>query len=171
MLIPFLIFAWITSGLIYLFVAEQGPFNFLSPSSLIFLIEEIKLFFILIILPLILPRPYGRPFKGRYSKGIIRGLTNFGLLILLFLPLTIIGAILSDAKPSSLIIEHLLLIFIWLIILLIKQNTLRWYYLVIFTLSGALPLFYYLMAELYGRILTGLLYFNPFWLLYKILEK
>ena len=235
--VPFLIFAWLTSGLLYLFVAERGPFNFLSPSFLLVLIEEIKLFFILIILPLILSRPYGRPFKGRYinritvarknpncaqqchpelvsgsiemlkqtcpeempkqvrhdtfrvqhdtaserkieteefltnkGKSIFHGLLNFGLFILLFSPLTITGAVLGDTKLTSLIIEHLFLLFVWLIVLLLKQNALRWYYLVIFTLSGALPLFYYLMAELYVRILTGLLYFNPFWLLYKILE-
>ncbi len=172
MIIPYFIWAWLVVGLLGLSAAEWGPFNFILPRSAILLIEEAKLFFILIVLPLLTaPATKETPNASpRLPQVITAGLINFGMFILLFLPLTVTGALLGHVKFYPLFVEHLLLLFVWLAILAVKQKALlRWYYLMVFSLSGALPVVYYLAAELTGRSITIVLYFNPFWLVYRIL--
>jgi hypothetical protein len=158
MIIPYLVSAILISAVLCLLV---GVYNFFNRESLIIVIEEVKLLLILIVFPLF-PQ----------DKAIKSALWNFLIFFLIFLPLTLISAIIGGVNIIPLIICHLLFLFIWMLAFVaMKYNLLNWYYLFSFTISAVLPLLYYLILELYGKSAFILLYFNPFWIVFKILAQ
>lgn len=167
LIICFLVWFWLVIIILYLFAKQIGIFHFLLPEDFICLIESGKIFFIIFFLPLLIPSIKTHPFW--------QGIKILFLFFLIFLPVTVSGAILLKLDWLIIVMTHLLMLFIgFLVIRLNYLNSLfginlwRWYYLVIFAITGALPLAYYLIAELFHKIIPILLYINPFWLLWRV---
>lgn len=170
-LILSLVWLWITIGVLLLFIGESGPFHFLLPEHLILLIEASKLCFIVICLPFFITQ------SDFVSSGrmLQEELVYVTILFLLFLPLTVLGAVLAELTWSILVLEHLLLLVFWGVVVNLgwlnrqrRLNLWRWYYLLGILISGGLPLLYYLINELYHKDSLRLLYLNPFWLIWQI---
>lgn len=156
------ILACIIALLLILSVSGSGFFSFIYQNDAEgVLVEEIKLFFILVVLPLIL--------SVSKEKAAGFGLVDFSLFLLLSLPLSVFGALQGEVRALSLIALHIIFMILWVIVGRIKIVFLRWYYLAFFLISAVFPLCYYFVLELFEKSIAILVYLNPFWLLYKIL--
>ena len=175
----FLLWIGLAGMFLFLWASGQPPFHFLSPRQLILYTEEMKLFFLLIIMPfLIKPCPktndsYQKPdplsFYGWNFLQII-------VFLLLFLPLSIFCAEIAGIGYSRLALVHLLYGVIAGVLLMMRYyettsrlNLSRFYYVIIFGLGLIGSLIYYLQLELCSQSIGFILYLNPFWLIWRIL--
>ena len=175
-----LIWLWLTMALLALFISPSTPpWDFLDFKALILLIESSKLFFIVIIFPLIINRLSLSTNPVIASDGAVgakRGnrfywqdcLKSFIILILLSLPLTIMASHLGDVTLGILLRVNLLLLLIAGFISLLSFRYSLIYYLVVFLLFGVGPILYYLVLELSGASWGFLFMINPFRLFWNI---
>ncbi|MEW6026722.1 MAG: hypothetical protein AB1599_05465 [Planctomycetota bacterium] len=163
--IPLLWF-WLALGLLILIIRQVPPFSVIATDKLILAVEESKLFFLAVILPIALVR---HTFQGKLAVADI--VKHLAVFILLSLPLTVLASYSSCTTSGILIRSHLLLILIAATgaLLCLKLPTqVNLYYLVFFILFGALPILYYLVLEFSGVPLSVLTAVNPFYLFWKI---
>lgn len=158
MLIGLIIWLAVTAGLALLTVNAVPPLQFLDIADLSILIEEMKLAFVLLILPLLAEKTAIRT----------QGLVYYLIFSLLFFPLSLVGVMMSGKVISGLLPIQLFLLILWFAASWAGRAYARWYYLAVFLLGGAVPLLYYLVLEIAGRDWVNILYLNPFWIVYKI---
>ncbi len=195
----FLLWIGLTSIVLFLFVSGQPPFHFLSSRQLILYVEEMKLFFLMMIMPLLIkssPNQDASPYQANllfYASGFVQII----VFLLLLLPLSVFCAETGGAKYSYLGLVHLLYLVIGGVIIGLRwreessirlpvprrngpvpklhsgsgrwTNLMRFYYLIVFGLSMGGSLFYYLRLELFNQKTSFILYLNPFWLIWRML--
>ncbi|MBI4835356.1 MAG: hypothetical protein HY811_11155 [Planctomycetes bacterium] len=171
-LFVYLISACLAGLVVYMLCAGSNYFDFVSQKAILLIVEELKLFLLLIIIPLFVFETERNAVFG--FSAVLNWLSGFALFIFIFMPLSLAGALLGSYSFGAVMAVHLLILFIWLVMMALISGDLsgsriRWYYLSVFTVSTGLPLCYYLFAEFYGARISALLYFNPFWLLAGIL--
>lgn len=157
---------WLALALLILVIRQVPPFSAITADKLILVVEQAKLFFLAVLLPLALT---GNIHQGKLNKTDIVGhLTAF---ILLSLPLTILASYSSCASFNILLRSHLLLILIAITAVLLCTKfpgLITVYYLVFFILFGVLPILYYLILEFTGKSFWILAAINPFYLFWQI---
>lgn len=174
----FLLWAGFTGIVLVLFVWGTPPFHFLSSRQLVLCVEELKLLFLLLAMPLLIKLPVekGMPSNKLAFSFYASGLKQIIVFLLLLLPLSMFCASIAGVEYTNLGLVHLLYLMIGSLIVslrwreeLTQTNLMRFYYLIVFGLGVAMPLFYYLRLELFNYQASFILYFNPFWLVWRIL--
>ena len=161
-----LIWLWLTLALLALFISRIQPFHFLDSNALVLFIESSKLFFIIILFPLIINGECRiNPTATNNSSGAIY--RTFIIFLILSLPLTIMASHLGNADLGILLRANLLLLLITVFISLLSFRCSLIYYLAIFLLYGVGPILYYLVLELAGASWRFLVLLNPFWLFWQ----
>ncbi len=158
--------------MVYMLCAGRNYFDFVSQKAVLPIVEELKIFLILIVFPLFLSETGDK--SGFSVSAVLNRLAGFALLAVIFMPLSVAGALLGAYPFGTVLIVHLLMLFIWLVMMAVVNgdssgNRIRRYYLAVFAVCGGFPLSYYLLAEFYGVGPAVLLYLNPFWLVARIL--
>ena len=165
-----LIWLWLTLALLALFISRIQPFHFLDSNALVLFIESSKLFFIIILFPLIINGECRiNPTATNNSSGAIY--RTFIIFLILSLPLTIMASHLGNADLGILLRANLLLllmaVFLTLLFIKLPEKYSTIYYLAIFIIYGIGPILYYLVLELAGASWRFLVLLNPFWLFWQ----
>ncbi|MDI6788439.1 MAG: hypothetical protein QME51_08720 [Planctomycetota bacterium] len=162
------------------------PFSFLGINQFPHFIEESKLFFVTIILPLLLIK------RDPNKLSLLRGIRNTIFYVLLFivalLPLTILTGYFGGIETAVFVRSNTFLIIITLFISLLcavpdgttsEQQSRRGgtspryifiYYLLFFLSVAVLPMLYYLIIEFFTVEWSGLIRINPFYLFSNLNE-
>ena len=191
----FILLFWLllTSVILILFAYETSPFSFLGLNKLALFVEESKLFFISIILPLVLSR-ITQPKPSGWA-GSIGTIVFFITFILLSLPLTLATSYFGGIGFNILLRSNLLLLLIVLFLISLYSRMqsprgnpvpaadpplagkslpttfsryISFYYLIFFLLFGIMPVLYYLILEFTKQSCLFLIAINPFWLFWQI---
>ncbi|MBI5779566.1 MAG: hypothetical protein HZA49_08945 [Planctomycetes bacterium] len=162
---------WLALALMILVIRQVPPFSAITADKLIVVVEQAKLFFLSILLPLVLTKDACPVRNSPNGTVISNGVGHLAAFILLSLPLTILASYFSCAGFSVLLRSHLVLILIAtaLVLMCMKfPGRLTVYYLVFIILFGVLPILHYLVLEFAGKSLWVLTAINPFYLFWQI---
>jgi hypothetical protein len=172
----FLIWVGLTGLFLLFYALGTTPFNMLQPQDLILYTEEMKLFFIALLMPLLIKSPYQLKEPLTPLSFYMQNLMQMLVFLLLLLPISIFCGEIAGLKHTQLISLHIFYLIIALIVITLKNletkpetNLIRYYYLIILLATIGIPILYYLKLELSNRAIDGLLYLNPFWLIKHIL--